>query len=227
MSHPKNKNCSIINIMAVTVDGKIASHNRESSLERNQIGMLCKEDFERMRKAVAECDAVFIGARSIESEVGAFRVSDLREENSEPEWIIFTQSGNISFNHNFWQQEKIQKSIFFVSSFQFTEKPIFRIEVKNKSFGNINYYFGNISGLLNYLKSKNKNRFALLGGGKLNAAFWEQGIVTELLLTISPVLLGNIISPSLVSSLQLLSKRLECKKVTQSGNFVFIDYKVY
>jgi 2,5-diamino-6-(ribosylamino)-4(3H)-pyrimidinone 5'-phosphate reductase len=227
MSKSKNKNCCIINIMATTVDGKIASHNMESSLERNQIGMLCRDDFERMRAAVAGCDAIFIGARSMESEIGAFRVSDLKEGNTEPEWIIFTQSGNISFNHNFWQQEKIPKSIFFVSSFQFSEKPILRVEEKSESFGKINYYLGNISGLLKYLKSKNKNRFALLGGGKLNAAFWEQGLVDELLLTISPVLLGNIHSLSLVSSSHLLSKKLECKKVTQSGNFVFIDYKVY
>ena len=227
MSKPKNKNCSIVNIMAATVDGKIASHHMESSLERNQIGMLCKDDFERMRKVVSECDAVFIGARSIESELGAFHVSDLRERNNEPEWIIFTQTGNISFNHNFWQQGKIPKSIFFVSSFQFSEKPLLRFEEKIESFGKINYYLGNISGLIKFLKSKNKNKFALLGGGKLNAAFWEQGLVDELYLTISPILLGNIHSPSLVSSSHLLSKKLECKKVTQSGNFVFIDYKVY
>lgn len=227
MSKSKKKKCSIINIMAATVDGKIASHGMESSLERNQLGMLCKEDFERMRNSVASCDAVFIGARSIESEMGAFRVSDLRAGNVEPEWIIFTKSGNISFSHNFWKQEKIPKSIFFVSSFQFSEKPILRVEEKVEVFGKISYYLGNISGLIEYLKRKNKNRFALLGGGKLNAAFWEQGLVSELLLTVSPILLGNVQSPSLVSSSHLLSKKLECKKVIQSGNFVFIDYKVY
>jgi 2,5-diamino-6-(ribosylamino)-4(3H)-pyrimidinone 5'-phosphate reductase len=227
MSKPKNKNCAIINIMAATIDGKIASHQKQSSLERNQTGMLCKDDFERMRNAVAGCDAVFIGAQSMESEVGAFRVSDLREGNTEPEWIVFTQSGNISFNHNFWQQEKIPKSIFFVSSFHISEKPVFRIEEKNECFGKIHYYLGNISGLIKHLKSKNKNRFALLGGGKLNAAFWEQDLVNELLLTICPVLFGNVHSPSLVSSSHLLSKKLECKKVSQSGNFIFIDYKVY
>ena len=48
MSEIKSTNYSIINIMAASIDGKIASHNMESSLERNKNGMLCKEDFERM-----------------------------------------------------------------------------------------------------------------------------------------------------------------------------------
>lgn len=221
-----NNNSYIINVMATSVDGKIARHNKESTLERSQYGMLCKEDFERLKNAVATCDAVFIGANSMESESGAFRVAELSKKNTEPEWIIFTQSGNISFNHQFWHQKNIPKSIFFVSSFDISEKPIFSINEKNEQFGKINYYLGNISGLIQYLISKNKNRFALLGGGKLNAAFWEQGLINELLLTICPVLFGNIHSPSLVSSLNLLTKKLECKKVTHSGNFVFIDYKV-
>ena len=79
----------------------------------------------------------------------------------------------------------------------------------------------------NYLNSINKKRFALLGGGKLNTAFWEKNLVTDLLLTVSPLIIGNMHSPNLVSSSHLLSKKLECRKVTQSGNFVFIDYKVF
>ena len=96
-----------------------------------------------------------------------------------------------------------------------------------EDFGLVRYYLGNILGLLNYLTSVNKKRFALLGGGKLNDAFWEQNLVNELLLTVSPVLIGNPHSPSLVSSSHLLLKKLECKKVAQAGNFVFIDYKVF
>ena len=121
MEKIKKQKFEIINIIAASVDGKIASHSMESSLERNQIGMICNEDFQRMRASVATCDAVFIGAKSIESEKGAFRVSDLTKNNSEPEWIIFTQSGNISFQHPFWKQKNISKSIFFVSSFDLDE----------------------------------------------------------------------------------------------------------
>lgn len=222
-----SKGFSIINIMASSIDGKISSYNKESTLERNKIGMLCKEDFIRLRSAVASCDAVFIGARSIECEKGAFRVSDIKKGKKEPEWIIFTRSGKINFSHSFWQQKNIPKSIFFASSFQTTEDPILNVENKDLPFGKINCYYGNISGLLKHLQSKKMKKFALLGGGELNAAFWEQNLVDKLLLTISPFIIGNKNSPQLVSSLHLLTKKLECQKVTQAGNFVFIDYKVY
>ncbi len=227
MDKIKKQDFEILNIIASSVDGKIASHSMESSFERNQIGMICNEDFQRMRSSVATCDAVFIGAKSIETEKGAFRVSDLTKNQTEPEWIVFTQSGNISFQHPFWKQKNIPKSIFFVSSFNLNEEPMLRLEEKEEEFGKIKYYLGNILGLLNYLNTINKKRFALLGGGKLNTAFWEQNLVTDLLLTVSPIVIGNMHSPNLVSSSHLLSKKLECRKVTQSGNFVFIDYKVF
>ncbi|APJ02967.1 dihydrofolate reductase family protein [Silvanigrella aquatica] len=226
MSQFSCKDFHILNVMAATIDGKIASHNRQSSLERNLMGMLCSEDFERMRHAVASCDVVFIGARSMESELGAFRVSELTANKAEPEWIVFTRSGNFSFQHKFWGQKHIPKSIFFVTSFDLSEEPILKVGQKIEFCGEINYYLGNISGLIKYLIHNNKKRFALLGGGQLNAAFWEQGLVHELWLTLSPILIGNIQSPSLVSSSHLLSKKLECQKVTQSGDFVFINYKV-
>ncbi|KAB8029200.1 dihydrofolate reductase family protein [Fluviispira multicolorata] len=224
MSH--DNNFTIINIMASSIDGKIASHKIESTEERNQLGLVCKEDFSRMRNLVASCDAIFLGARTLESEKGAFRVADLTENKIEPEWIVFTRSGEISFSHDFWQQKNIPKSIFFVSSFDINETPLLKVEEKEFPFTKVNCYLGNISGLINHLKTKKIKRVALLGGGELNAAFWEKNLVDELYLTISPLLIGNKHAPSLISSSSSLKKKLRCVKISQAGDFIFIDYKV-
>ncbi|BBH52178.1 dihydrofolate reductase family protein [Fluviispira sanaruensis] len=220
------ENLTIINIMAASVDGKISAHKLESTEDRNQSGLVCNEDFLRMRKLVATCDAVFLGARTLSTEKGAFRVANLTPKQAEPEWIVFTRSGEISFSHEFWQQKNIPKSIFFVSSFNKSDEPFLKIEEKQFPFATINCYLGNIIGLLQYLKEKNYKKIALLGGGELNAAFWEQKLVDELFITISPIIIGNKNAPALISSETILKSILECEKVSQSGDFIFIDYKV-
>lgn len=213
----------IINVMACSVDGKIAFHSHESSAERRAHKFVCEEDFQRMQSTVASCDAVFVGARTLESEMGAFRVAHLRYNLSEPLWIVFSRSGNISLNHPFWQQANIPKSIFFVSSFDYSENPMLTIQENEL---NIVTYLGNISGLISKLSTMGLTKFVLLGGGELNAAFWEQNLVTELKLTISPFVVGKKDSPSLISSSFLLQKKLQCQNVSSSGDFVFIDYKI-
>jgi riboflavin biosynthesis pyrimidine reductase len=212
--------------MLASVDGKIAFHSNESTTERAKNGFTCDEDFERMRNLVAECDVVFIGARSIETEKGAFRVSNKRNTKDEPEWIIFTQSGNISFKSSFWKQSGIPKSIFFASSFNSNEPPILRVEEKDFGFAKITCYLGNISGLLNFLNKQKKSRAALLGGGKLNAAFWQNNLVNELNLTLSPIIVGDDQAPKLFEFKSIIKQKLKLKNIFYSNNFVFIDYAI-
>lgn len=220
------KQFKITNIMAVSVDGKIASHAEESTAERNKNGMVCPADFLRLKTEVAKCDCVFVSAKSIEVETGAFRISHLKKNLQEPEWIVFTKSGTVSFSHPFWAQKNIPKALFQVTDFRIDIEPKFEICEIKLSHETINFYIGNISGLIHYLISQKKSKFALLGGGKLNAAFWEQNLVNYLKLTLSPLLLGKSDLPSLVSSSHLLLKKLKCEKLTKSGHFIFIDYKV-
>ncbi len=42
----------------------------------------------------------------------------------------------------------------------------------------------------------------------------------------SPIIIGNKNAPSLISSETILKSALECVKVSQAGDFIFIDYKV-
>ena len=216
--------------MLSSINGNIAFHANESSAERLQNSFTCPDDFERMQKLVSQCDVVFIGSRSIECELGAFRVAHLKSSQQEPEWIIFTRTGNISFKSPFWKQKNLPKSLFFVSSFNVQEKPIFSIEEKefNDIQGlngvRIKCYSGNITGLIQYLKEKNYKKAALLGGGKLNSAFWENNLVNELYLTLSPFLVGGEHLPVLLDTKIPLQKKLILKKCKHKNGFVFLDY---
>jgi 2,5-diamino-6-(ribosylamino)-4(3H)-pyrimidinone 5'-phosphate reductase len=221
------KNFSLVNIMAASVDGKIALQTPESTAQRRKSGFICEEDFMRLKKAVATCEIVFIGASTMAQEHAAFSVTPFSTNHKEPEWILFTKSGKFFLSEIFLKQKKIPKSIFFVSSFDTQESPKFSIEKTIYKKEEINCYFGNIPGLFEYLNKKNVQRVALLGGGKLNAAFWEKDLVDRLLLTITPFIIGNIFDlPHIVSSLKNLNSKLYCEKVVQVKDFVFIDYKV-
>jgi riboflavin biosynthesis pyrimidine reductase len=223
----------IINIMLSSINGKIAFHPHESSLEREQNAFTSKPDFERMRRLVAQCDAVFIGARSIETEKGAFRVEDWRQlkvqshtGSPEPEWIIFTQSGDIAFQSPFWKQHGIPKSLFFVSSFDTKEEPMLTFEEKEFFFGKIHCYLGNITGLIQHLIAKKFKKAALLGGGRLNGAFWDSHLVDELSLTISPFVVGGEEAPDLFHFKNAFHKKLQLKDSSCEDGFVFLDYEV-
>lgn len=217
---------SIVNIMLASANGKIAFHAHESSAERQKNTFTCQDDHERMRKLVAECNVVFHGARSIESERGGFRVADLRPSQKEPEWIIFTQTGNISFQSPFWKQEGIPKSLFFATSFDPNALPNLRVEEKEFEFGRMTCYFGNITGLILYLKNKNYKRAALLGGGKLNSVFWENNLVDELYLTVSPFMVGGADAPYLLNSNSSFNQNLHLKNCTHKDSFVYLDYSL-
>ena len=216
--HPK-----IINIMAASIDGKIAFHAKESSAERRNSGFINDADFKRMQKLVASCDVVFLGARSIETEQGAFLVSHLRPNNDEPEWIIFTRSGELPFSSGFWRQKKIKKSLFFVSSFDLSEPP--QLTKQQTEFG-LTQYLGNISGLLRALSTNGVKKIALLGGGILNGAFWEQKLINELYLSLSPLLIGCQDAPCILSTPHVINQKLKLQSVSKEDDFLFLDYLV-
>lgn len=221
----------IINIMLASVDGKIAFHSQESTAEREQKKFTCTADFERMRSLVSQCSTVFIGAKSLEVEKGAFRVADLTQTGLEPEWIVFTQSNKVNLEHPFWQQNGIPKALFHMASASIHDAPVLKIE----RIGKMIKYTGNLAGLFNLISKRNSatscdslatHTVALLGGGKLNAIFWEQGLVQELYLTLSPHMMGNSIQArAIVDSQKHINGTLELLKVSHSKNFVFLDYK--
>lgn len=191
----------IINILLSSLDGKIATHQQESSAQRRLLKWTNDDDFNHMQKLTATCDAVLIGARTLHSEIGAFRVAHLRKDGNEPHWFVMTKSGKINLEHPFWTQEKISKSVFYFSG------------------------LSSVFEFLDLLHQKKMKTVALLGGGELNGFFWEHDLVSELHLTISPFIIGAQNAPSLIKTTHPLHKKLKLVNVTQKKNFLFLHYK--
>ena len=67
-------------------------------------------------------------------------------------------------------------------------------------------------------------RLLLFGGGYINAAFYEAGVVDEFIVTICPVMVGSeqrvpIVQPTLTSP-----THFSLDKVNTEGNLVFVHY---
>lgn len=190
----------IINVLLASVDGKLASHRHESSAERREAQFTNRDDFQHMQKITAQCDAIFIGARSIETEIGAFRVAHLRKDHTEPHWFVMTKNKTINMKHSFWSQNDIPKSVFHFTG--------------DKS----------LTDFLASLKKQNIKKIALLGGGELNGYFWEHNLVSELHLTLSPQIIGCHHAPQLVQTNDVLRAQLKLKHVRKKGDFLFLHY---
>ena len=88
----------------------------------------------------------------------------------------------------------------------------------------------NISKLLKILHKKGIKKILLEGGGTINWSFLKNGLVDEMIVTISPYVLGGRNSISLVEgngfkNLQA-STKLKLKKVEKVEDELIIQYKI-
>ncbi len=214
--------------MLASLDAKIAFSSFESSAERRGNNFTNDTDFEHLKKIVSQCDVVFQGLKSIECEKGAFRVASYQKiiPPQEPEWIIFTKTktnlNEKTFNHPFWAQQGIKKHLFCLTPSNLNDPPMLDTTRVNAEFIKT---LGNLSGLFKYLQDNNKNKVALLGGGELNQFFWEQNLVDELYLTLSPIIIGGS-TPSLFGNPSILKRNLSLKSFEEQNNFLFLNYEV-
>jgi dihydrofolate reductase len=84
-----------------------------------------------------------------------------------------------------------------------------RVEKLNQLGNRIELLNGTPQDCVKLLEAKNIDKAALIGGGTLNGVFLDAGLITEMYITIAPVLLGKGIkafgsSQSRVSNLSLL-----------------------
>jgi riboflavin biosynthesis pyrimidine reductase len=212
----------IVNVMLSSVDGRIAKRKGESTPSRHREGFTSPDDFEHMRKLVAECDAVFVGWRSLAAERGAFRTADLRTNGQEPLWVVFSRTGEMDLSHSFWRQSEIPRAVAFCTGWE-THPPMARSETRDLLGCPTEFFVGNIGGILSLLRGKEKLRIALLGGGELNAHFWNAKLIHKLHLTLSPTLTSLAGSVPFLQGLEH-PVALNLTNLEQKNGFLFLEY---
>jgi 2,5-diamino-6-(ribosylamino)-4(3H)-pyrimidinone 5'-phosphate reductase len=209
----------IILSAAISVDGKIATRIGDSKLSSIQ-------DLQRLHKLRTKVDAIIIGKNTLMRDDPLLTVRYSKGKN--PIRIILDSKGEISTKSKILQTSSKVPTIIAVSK-KITKSnlqklnnfPVQVIITGEKSV--------NIKSLLKKLSEKKIKTILVEGGGTINWEFIKQNIFDELIITLSPFVIGGNDSISFVqgSGFDKISKspNLHLKSVKRLKNHLVLNYQ--
>lgn len=203
---------------AISVDGKIATKTGDSNLSS-------KIDKIRVHKLRSKVDAILIGQNTLRRDDPILSVRYAKGRN--PIRIILDSRGKIS------SKSKIIKTCNKIPTILAVSK-----NISNKNLQRLKKYpleiivtgenKVNLKQLLKQLEKRKIKKLLLEGGGTVNWEFIKQGLFDEIIVTVTPFLIGGTKSISLVQGLGFSkiskSTKLKLKKIKQQKNELVLHY---
>lgn len=216
--------------VACSADGKIAPANRQF------VPFGSKRDQDLMLELRAEADAVMAGARTIEvGEVtlgpGPAKYRKRRIENKRAEYnlrVIVSGSGTLNpkahiFEHRF---SPIIVLTTETGHNRLMQAKVAADEIKVCGQKDIDF----MEALLWLKKQWGVRSLLCEGGGEVNAALFEAGLVNEIYLTLVPIIIGGRLAPTLADGLGVTeiadAAQLHLKSFKKHGSELFLVYRV-
>jgi len=207
----------IILSAAVSIDGKIATYSGESNLSS-------KMDLIRLHRLRRDMDAILVGKNTINVDDPLLTVRHVKGKN--PIRIILDSSGTISRNSKIVKTANKISTILVVTerATRITSKlDKKRVEIIRCGRNKIN-----LKKLLNILQKRGISKILLEGGGITNWYFLKEKLVDELILTVTPYILGGKDAISLVQGdgFGKISKSpsFKLKKIKRMKNEIILYY---
>ena len=208
----------IILSAAMTLDGKIASKTGDSKLSS-------KKDKMRVHKLRSKVDAILVGSNTVKRDNPILTVRYTKGKN--PIRIILDSKANIELNSKIIKTCKKFPTIIAISK-KASKKNISRLERYPLEILNSGQTKVNIKNLLRILSKKKIKTLLVEGGGTVNWEFIKQGMVDEMIITITPFLIGGKKAITLVDgegfSFINQAKKLKLKKTHVIGNEIVLNY---
>ena len=166
---------------AISIDGKISTRTKDSKLSS-------KEDSIRLHKLRSKVDAILIGKNTLLHDDPLLTVRHTKGKN--PIRIILDSKGKISMNSKIIKTVNtiptiiaVSKQISKVNLLKLRKLPIEIIIVGENSV--------NLKLLMKKLSSQNIKTILVEGGGTVNWEFIKNDLFNELIVTLSPYLIGG------------------------------------
>jgi riboflavin-specific deaminase-like protein len=216
--------------MAISADGKIATSNRALS------SFGSARDREHVFELRARADAVMAGARTVDSGPvalgpGPARWRRLRLRRGLSEYnlrIVVSRSGSVDPRARIFRRKF--SSIILLTTGRAQARRLAALrrqveEVKICGFNEINF-----PEALRWLRKKWKvERLLCEGGGELNDALFQAGLVDELHLTVCPKIFGGRDAPTIAdaygASSLAAAARFELQSARRCGDELFLVYQ--
>ena len=203
---------------AISIDGKIATRSNHSNLSS-------KKDLVRVHNLRKNVDAILIGKNTILTDDPMLTVRYVKGKN--PMRIILDPSANIPTSSRLIKSAKNVYTMIIVSQ-RATKKKIEQFEKAGANVIECGQNNINLKKLLQILQKKGINRILVEGGGTTNWFFLKERLVDEIIITITPYVLGGRDAISLVEGLgfETISKSplFKLKEIRRIKNEVILHY---
>ena len=204
---------------AMTLDGKIAKG-------RTKIKLSSKNDKIRVHKLRAKVDGILIGKNTLDTDNPMLNVRYVTGKN--PVRILLDSRGTIKSSSKIIQScSKI--STIIATTQLISKKNLSRLEKFPLEIIKCGKSSVDVVKLLKILQKKGMKKILLEGGGTLNWSFLKRGLVDELIITITPYILGGSDSVTLVEGSgfkNLFSmNKLKLEKIQKIGNELVVYYR--
>ena len=214
----EKSNMHIILSAAISIDGKISTRSNDSKLSS-------QEDSTRLHKLRSKVDAILIGKNTLLQDDPLLTVRHTKGKN--PTRIILDSKGTISKN------SKIIKTSDKIPTIIAVSKKISRVNLSKLKKLPVEIIISgensvNLKLLMKKLSTKKIETILVEGGGTVNWEFIKNDIFDELIITLSPYLIGGNNATSLVEGKGFAkivnSPNLKLKSVKRLKNHLVINY---
>jgi len=171
----------IINVMAISLDGRIASHPGETDQERLDAGFTSKDDFEHLLGLIRTTDAVIVGSSSLQASGQAFPV--VNDRGRYPIWVVMSRKG-LPAGQPFYEQAELPRWIVSETS---PVLPPHKGEVRSLAYGSRPAS----ETIVAALAEAGCERVLLFGGASVNREFYSAGLVDRLIVTVCPLIVAR------------------------------------
>ena len=214
----EKSNMHVILSAAISIDGKISTRSNDSKLSS-------QDDSIRLHKLRSKVDAILIGKNTLLQDNPLLTVRHTKGKN--PTRIILDSKGTISKN------SKIIKTSDKIPTIIAVSKKITKVNLSKLKKLPVEIIISgensvNLKLLMKKLSTKKIETILVEGGGTVNWEFIKNNIFDELIITLSPYLIGGNDATSLVEgkgfSKIVNSPNLKLKSVKRLKNHLVINY---
>jgi 2,5-diamino-6-(ribosylamino)-4(3H)-pyrimidinone 5'-phosphate reductase len=200
---------------AMSIDGKIASRKGRSNLSS-------KKDLIRVHKLRKTADAILVGKNTINVDDPLLTVRYVKGKN--PIRIILDPKGSLSIKSKVIQTAKQIPTMLVVS--ENASRKVERFVTKGVQVIRCGKNRINLKKLLEILGKKGIKRIVVEGGGTTNWYFFKEKLVDEIIITITPFVLGGITAISLVEGIGFgeIHKSYKLKNIKKIKNEIVLHY---
>ena len=203
---------------AISIDGKIATRLGDSKLSS-------KKDKIRLHRLRSKVDAILVGKNTIHRDDPLLTVRYVKGKN--PTRIILDSQGTISINSKILQTCNKVPTIIAVSKriskANLQKLKRFPVEIIMTGENSVN-----IKSLMSNLSKRKINTVLVEGGGTINWQFIQNNLFDEILITITPFIIGGIDAITFVQGRGfdkiIKSPRLRLNTIKRLENYLVLHY---